>query len=349
MSWPAAVPASASALELICPGLLGPLPILPQPLPPTPTLDRLLGRAQRSAVAANEPEAALLAACGWRGTPERDLPTAALCLLGEQVSVAENEDWLHADPIHLRADRERLLLFAGDAIAPDRAEAEALIELFNDHFGRDGLRLLAPTPSRWYLQVTHSPALRTSPLQQVLGGALGERLPSGPDAVRWNGILNEAQMLFFASAVNRARERARRPVISGIWIWGGGRLPELAGASPALIVGDHPLSCGLARHTGARHLTPAAWRAQVVTEAGGVWYWDGLRAALNAQDLTAWVRSLTDLESCLAEVAGQLRAGALSQLVIDAGLDSRWRIARGQLRHFWHRQGLRSLLRIGQV
>lgn len=341
---------SARTLDLICPGLLGPIPTLPQPFPKTPTLDRLLSRADKSATVSTDPPATLLAECGVFGEPDRDLPTAPLCLLGEDPTADLDAWWIHADPVHLRADRDRLLLFAGAEIAPDRAEADALTALFNDHFGGDGLRLLAPTPGRWYLRVDQRPDLRTLPLHRMLGGAIGDDLPGGLDANRWNGLLNEAQMLFFDSAVNRDRERRRRPVISGLWIWGGGRLPTLSGERPDLIVGDHPLTLGLARHAGLRHLTLGQWREGATASTGRVLvYWDALWTALQEQDLLAWVNSLRELEICLQGAVKQLRDGEVSRIVIDPCQGMRWRISRSQLRRFWRRQGLRALLELGDA
>ncbi|MBK5965296.1 phosphoglycerate mutase [Thiocystis minor] len=341
---------SAPTLDLICPGLLGPVPTLPPPFPKTPTLDQLLSRADKRAASLTDPPAVLLAEFGVFGEPDRDLPTAPLCLLGEDPTVDPDAWWMHADPVHLRADRDRLLLFAGAAIAPDRDEADALVALFNAHFGDAGLWLLAPTPGRWYLRVDRPPDLRTQPLQRVLGGPIGHALPSGPDASRWNALLNEAQMLFFGSAVNRARERQGRPAISGLWVWGGGDRPTLAGDLPAVLVGDHPLTLGLARHAGRRHLTLAQWRDDSPSSAGPtVVYWDALQSALQEQDVLAWANSLRELESCLQGTAKQLRDGGVSRIVIDPCQGMRWRISRSQLRRFWRRQGLRSLLELREA
>ena len=48
--------------------------------------------------------------------PDRDLPTAAICLSTEAPDLARDGCWFHADPVHLRADRDRLVLFAGPSI-----------------------------------------------------------------------------------------------------------------------------------------------------------------------------------------------------------------------------------------
>ncbi len=329
-------------LELICPGLLGPIPARPHPFPKTSTLDRLLGRAERIPCAISDPEAILLAAAGLPVKPDQDLPTALLCLLADDPAANLNAHWMHADPVHLRADRDRLLLFAGADIAPDRAEANALVTLFNAHFRDDGLHLLAPTPGRWYLRVDRAPDLHARPLHQVLARSISDALPDGSDASRWIGMLNEAQMLFFDSVVNRERERQRRPVISGIWTWGGGRLPSALIDAPALIVGDHPLTRGLARYAGSQHLTPQVWCAGASGSAGSTLIaWDASQAALQAQDLSAWSQSLLTLNACLTGAENQLRHGGLSQISIHPCQGMRFQVTRRQLRRFWRRQGLR--------
>ena len=69
-------------------------------------------------------------------------------------------------------------------------------------------------------------------------------------------------MLFYGHPVNRAREAAGRPVISGVWTWGGGVLPTVAGG-PALTIADHPLGIGLARAGGG-----AAQALEALSAAG---------------------------------------------------------------------------------
>ncbi len=76
-------------MQLICPGLLGPLPALPQSFPAMPVCDRLLARGRRIATVETDPLALLCASCGLAsGELDRDLPTASLCLLGEDPAAA---------------------------------------------------------------------------------------------------------------------------------------------------------------------------------------------------------------------------------------------------------------------
>jgi hypothetical protein len=335
-------------LTLMCPALLGPLPQRPPPFPATPTLDRLIGRATAQPSAVLDPLAAVLTACGISTAAAADAPTGALALRGEDGAWNADGYWCHADPVHFRADRDRLLLFAGAHLAPDRAEADALTALFNAHFAEEGLHLLAATPQRWYLRVDPAPALRTTPLAQVQGRTLTPELMTGAAALRWHSLLNEAQMLFFNSEVNQLREQQRRPVISGIWPWGGGTLPVLHQPLPELLVGDHPLLRGLARHGGVAHQTLAQWQATAAPVAECVIYWDHAATALLAQDVAAWTAAVVELDAALIATERQLRATAGTVVVIDPIAGRHFQSSRTQVRRFWHRRRFLAEVNCGE-
>jgi len=272
--------------------------------------------------------------------PDRDLPSAALCLLADAPELARDGCWFHADPVHLRPDRDRLLLFAGPALAPRVDEADALVAAFNAHFAGDGLYLIAVRPDRWYLRVAEPPNLRTCPLYDVVGRDLDACLPSGPDARAWNRWQNEAQMLFYGHPVNQARETAGRPVISGVWTWGGGVLPAVS-SGPALTIADHPLAVGLARASGDAWrgldaLDCAAWRDATGTV---LVFWDHLWQSVSAGDLDAWRHGLDALNALVATLWSELAAKRLRRLTIDDGSGCRFILSRADQRCFWRRRG----------
>jgi hypothetical protein len=333
-------------LRILCPGLLGPLDPPPGPPPDTPALDRLLARADDVASASRDPLETLAAAFGVTAAPARDLPSAALCLLAEAPDLAGAGYWYHADPVHLRADRDRLMLFAGPTLAVREDEARSLVCAFNDHFEADGLSLVAPVPQRWYLRVQgDAPDLCTSPLHRVQGRSVDPYLPTGPDASAWVRWQNEAQMLFFQHPANQARAAAGRPTLGGVWTWGGGGLSAVASA-PAAVVGDHPLAVGLALAAGCRRLALADL-------AGGIGdlvktadrsrsvlvFWDCLRWPASDGDWDGWRRALAALETLAASLRCDLESGRLDALVIEDGGALGCAVSRGALRCFWRSRG----------
>ena len=80
----------------------------------------------------------------------------------------------------------------------------------------------------------------------------------GPDAYlpavdadrSFHRIHGELQMLFHDHAVNRQRAERRLPPINGLWIWGGGRLPEKVRKNLPTLFSDDPLFAGYWSHYG---------------------------------------------------------------------------------------------------
>ncbi|EXJ14681.1 phosphoglycerate mutase [Imhoffiella purpurea] len=340
---------ASASIRLLCPGLLGPLPVLPQPMPSVAAIERLLGRADRSGAEPRDPFALLFDAFGLHHADERDLPSAPISLLGEGVEVEPDAYWLHADPIHLRPDRDRLLLFAGEAFAPTPPEADALIEGFNAHFADEGLHLIAPTPARWYLRVEGEPPPPEIPLHRLLGQPLDPLRPRTPESRRWSSLLNEIQMLFHAHPVNQARMDQGRPSISGIWTWGGGRLPGHVETDLDAVVGDHPLLFGLGRLAGLTTMrSEEALPEPVMGQGGTLVFWDSLWNALRAHDLDAWASGLEALEAWMLRMEVEVRRRHLSVLEIQTCDGQQWAVGRRHLRRFWRRVGFGSRLQLGR-
>ena len=58
---------------------------------------------------------------------------------------------LRADPVHLRADPSRVVLFDGHDLDISEDEASAFIEILNNNFAGDGMRFSrGANPARWY-------------------------------------------------------------------------------------------------------------------------------------------------------------------------------------------------------
>ncbi|MBK1701516.1 phosphoglycerate mutase [Thiococcus pfennigii] len=338
----------AGDLRLLIPGLLGPvapdrqagleaaLAAGPAPM----RLSRLLARAEPLAGLAPDPDRALLAAFGVAVRPDEDLPSAPFCLLADAPDAPGGGYWLHADPVHLRPDRAQVRLFDARSLDLSEAEAGELVALFNAHFAATGTRLLAPTPTRWYLRLGAAPGLRTTPLAMVVGRPVAPCLPRGEGAEHWAALLNEAQMLFHGADVNRRRQAAGRPSINGIWPWGGGRLP----ASPpealpfARVQASAPLAVGLARWAGvpvADDGLPALAGDEPLGDS--LVYWDTPLAALRDGDPAAWVAAIARLDAWLADLPAALRRGRPAALVLDPCLGHGWRIDRRALLRLWRR------------
>lgn len=266
-----------------------------------------------------------------------DWPGAPYCLLGEGVSPGD-ACWVHADPVWLRPDRDRLLLADASQLNLRADEAAALAATINAHFGGE-LELHTPAAERWYARLETPPGGETMPLAEVAGRAI----EPGRGAMGWHALMNEMQMLLHEHPVNEAREARGEAPVNGIWLWGAGRLAPVATAY-ASIATTLPLARGLARHAGIGVQAPpgsgANWLAGLSTPGVHVCINDALTQAVPA-GAPVWVEALARLESdWIAPLLAALeeeRLGMLTLRLAGARTLASVEATRQDLRRFWRR------------
>jgi hypothetical protein len=326
------VAATSGGLTILAPGLLGPVPLVPEQAPPTPALDRLLARGRSRAGAAAAPlEPGLAAALLRRFQAPASAPFAR---------AADEPDWdrhgfvLHAEPVHLRADRDRLRLFDARHLGISRSEADALVAEVNGLIASDGLELVAPVAGRWYLDTDTPPAIATAPLEQVIGRHIDGYLPSGRDAGRWAALMTEVQMLLFQSPVNREREARGRPTVNALWVHGGGQWRRLeAPAGLQRVCAEHPLADGLAEASGLERIEWDGLAPGPETLAVAAAMADGMLDA----DERSWAAAVADLEGRITAALEWLHRGSIPALSIDLCDGRCWQLDRRRSRRFWRR------------
>ena len=195
--------------------------------------ETLIARGRRRRIASVSPEAWLFGRFGVE--KQRDWPVAPYTLLADG-GAPERHFWMRADPVHLRVGRDSLVLADGAAFQVSRAESEALVETLNRHFGQTML-FYAMRPARWYVRLEKAPDMQTTPAAAARGLAIDETLPSGPDAMRFHALMNEAQMLLHEHPVNAEREARAEPALNSVWFWGGGVMPAAKDRPFSTVVG----------------------------------------------------------------------------------------------------------------
>jgi len=275
---------------------------------------------------------------------QRDWPVAPYTLLADG-GAPEQHFWMRADPVHLRVGRDSLSL--ADDTSPDvsRAEAEALVETLNRHFGETML-FHPQQPARWYVRMQWAPDMHTTPPSAASGEAIEEKLPSGPDAMLFHARMNEAQMLLHEHPVNAAREARGDPVLNSIWFWGGGTLAD-SGARPfSTVFGDDPLARGLALAASipARALPKDALAMLAAAGNDGVAlvFMDALGNEKNDAESARFLERRATIErDWLEPLLAALRSGQIGMLTLslpcgNSRLEAE--IVRSDLRYFWRRR-----------
>jgi len=306
--------------------------------PALPALHLVLARARREAEDMRSFEAWLGEAFAL-GLDDRPLPAGALTALATDAEPGARA-WLRADPVHLRADRDRALLIPNEAFAITEEEADglsrSLIPLLEPRF-----RLHRASPTQWCLEALEGDAAGASARAPVdLAGADVDRnLP----AKAWHPLLTELQMAMYDHPVNAAREAGGLPVINSVWLWGEGRLPAAARVPWHSVTANDLPTLGLAKRAGARHrLLPDgadAWLERAPEDGRHLVVLDRLRGVTALGDGEGASRRLAALEAqWIAPFLAALkqdRLGMLTLHVPDAG--DRFELVRGDLRRIWRR------------
>ncbi|MES9869381.1 MAG: hypothetical protein ABW090_06980 [Sedimenticola sp.] len=335
----------SDTLHLLVPGLLGPIQNLDalQPFPKLPLLERLLSRADTVAVAGEDYPSTLLPLWGVKTPQGHDMPTAALRRLGDGGE-PDGRTWIEVSPVHLRPDRDRLLLFDVEMFDFLMQEALDLVSLFNDHFAEIGWQLEALSAHRWYLSVEEPPGVTTHELSQVSGRNMDLFLPEGEEALKWHSLLNEVQMLFSSAPVNEARERRGKLPINGAWFSGIGQVPETEAVPFGRVFTDEPLARGLAVAAGVPSVLPTDSAGEGTGgQAAQLAVYDRLQQSLFRSDPFEWSDQLSHLDQWLSPIVRELQGGTLQGLMIYPCNGRLLRVTRGNLRRFWRRPGFPDL------
>lgn len=328
-------------IDLLLPGLLpAPSPgMTGASLPRLPALERLLARSDRSTL--GEPTASRWLMHRFEVNAHGEMPAGALSLLGDGGSPGV-ACWLRADPVHLRLQRDQLVLADHRVFGISQREAEILTDALNRHFAADDLVFYPLRPERWYLRTAAVPAIRTTPLAEAVGRSIDPILPGGPDALTWDRLSNEIQMLLHGVPLNEERELQGLPAINSVWPWGAGVLPTKVARPYALVLGDDPVTRGLARVAGCAVRTPADdLRAVLAGSLPGAALWCGgsLEPLRTYGDDAALAAALGGLEETLfAPVLDALKRGRVDSVRIVTFTDNggvAFTARRSGLMRFW--------------
>jgi hypothetical protein len=254
-----------------------------------------------------------------------DLPLAAASLRGDGVDPGA-ACWLRADPVHLKVQRDQLVLADASCFEISAPEAAGLLGTLNAHFLEDGIEFIAPVPQRWYARLHAEARIHTTPTLEVAGRSIERFLPAGDDGARWRRLINEAQMLLHEHSGNEAREGRGEIPINSVWFWGAGRMPGVGGGAPyGAVCTSNPLAAGLAAAAGLRvHGLPRTGAELLHTGAGlargrpSLVVIERLRGAAFS-DAQAWRQALAELEErWFAPLLDGLWRGVLEDVTLHA-------------------------------
>ncbi|BCK87428.1 hypothetical protein MIZ01_1206 [Sideroxyarcus emersonii] len=315
-------------VHLLIPGLFPPPDIAAEACAGlrVPVLERLLSRAGVRASATGTLEDRFCAAFGVQAVAPVRAAADGLETGGSY--------WLCADPVNLQLQHAQVMLLD---VVPGPDEANALCASLNEHFTGMGLRFSAPHPQRWYVQLEAEPQMTTSPLRLAAGSDAKLHQPQGTDALGWQRIATEVQMLLYAHPVNRAREARGEMMVGSLWFWGGGRARPPVQVFDA-VGGDGELVGMFARVAGIPR--PASLQAMFAGDGkSGLWACGMPDAAMRRGDVYAWREAVQQVEREQAQPLLQaLQAGRLRRLTLEVICEQvvqRFELERGDAWKLW--------------
>jgi hypothetical protein len=331
--------AKRSVVDVLLPALLPAQTEWRAPAPRAPALETLLARGERRLLDTACPLSWLMQRFAVPAVG--DWAAGALSLLGDGGRPGD-ACWMRADPVHLRVNRDQLILADHHHLHLSQAEAEIFTDALNRHFSAEGLVFYPLRPERWYLRIPTLPAITTTPLSAAVGRPVDPRLPKGPEALAWHRLFNELQMLLHGIAANEEREARGELPVNSLWLWGAGALPALPASSHCTVVASDPVALGLARAAGCTAAHPdtgiGAWLSD--PSRGDLLVFDERleTAAIDERD-AAWADALSELErDIFAPLLAALKGGRLDRIrtsTFTAGSGFCFETSRAALRRFW--------------
>lgn len=330
------------SLALLVPGLFGP-PSEPGSagMPSAPALETLLARSEVVTGQAAGFEGLVFSLFGIEPSEGEDLPVAAVTRALD-MGVIDKGWWLRADPVHLRPERDRLVMLDTQFVSLKQEEATRLAAEVLQAYVQDGWVLKAPRPGRWYLKPPRASKILTTPISEVVGKDIHPYLPKGKDGKGWHTVLNEIQILLHTASVNAERESRGELPINSLWFWGSGRLPDIHAVEWTQVYSEEPISLALARlseiPSAALPTHFVDWHRQAV---GGshLFVFDHGRAAVQYGNADQWREFIDRLErDWIAPLLEALKRRELDTVTIHTETGRAFRITARSARRWWRRR-----------
>jgi len=255
-------------------------------------------------------------------------PSAALAYLAD-FSEPPPAVCFRLDPVHLRADASGLVLFAAESAGISEDEGRALFEAVSLCLEQEGWSVRYGAADRWYVSSTApTPVPTTHALSQVVGQSISACLPDGEGADVWLRRINELQMELHGHAVNLRRAGQRQPLISGLWLWGGGPMPAAGNTIYSQIQTTRSVLSGLAH----LHEVPQSGADDnfLLVDL------DACESAAALGDVQRWCEALEELErDWFAPLLASLMRGRVRRIELLPLDGFRYPLRRRDLLAFW--------------
>ncbi|MFV2061005.1 MAG: hypothetical protein ACC653_09995 [Gammaproteobacteria bacterium] len=327
-----------------------------QDVPELPATQLLLSRATQKHGGFEDFHDGVCFLTGITSTKHQDLPIAAITVATENKLTSDSnlDYFIFAEPVVMKADRDSVVLL--ESLKPDlslcgsssdlsnkltRTESETLVTEINQHFCDEPWKLHLTKNAAWYFILDSETSISTTNIAKVLLQNTKTFIPKGESARYWRKIINEIEMLLFASTVNAKRLEQNKTTVTSLWLWGGGKIPDKSNAENSdMIWGENDFlqSVALFVDIPFKFITQ-----QSVTELIKVEDFKHvvivntiLKKHWQQQDLYSWLKALKELELNLLEpLLNSLRKKRIDTLILYQDKKEYFRITRKNIKSWW--------------
>lgn len=312
-------------LTLYIPGLFGPdIALHPDDLPSLPALNWFLSRGVCQNVQQLSASYTLCDLFGLSADKSGDYPVAAISRLTDDNQHPEGL-WLRADPVHVSADRDGLILIDNNRFTLTQSDALALAADINLLFEPYGITIEVPVATRWYLRVNEKYEIKTVPVDSIIGKDILPFMPTGDDRINVIQLMNDIQMTLHNADVNKRREEEKQLPINSVWFWGYGELPKIINRNWSFVVSDEILAKGLSMVAATPFQDlPDSYNdlADKGSSYNGLIVLNSFQKFSYYHDLEGWLEALLSVEeNWFVPLLAALKSKQLDQLTIRTELN----------------------------
>lgn len=328
-------------LTLFVPGFFGPVSeTLSGITPDVPAIKKYFRFSKSKSIQATGFTQTLFQLFGFP-QQDHDYPVAAVTRLVDDDHDLEGI-WMRADPVHLRPERDTVVLLDNSSFNLEKHEALIFAADLQQVFTEREIELEAPTNNRWYIKLNQLPEISTTPIHEVVGKDIDKKPAIGDNKVLWDQLSNEAQMCLHNCPLNEEREQGGELPVNGVWLWGAGELPKSKKQIWSRVFADEVTTQGLSILTGSPYGDlPDSLEALINNTEEQDNVLAVISFGLRHQqyfDHNGWQDFICYLEEeWFAEIENLIKQNELDELILLTG-ENELSITKSSYRKFWRRQ-----------
>ncbi|WP_397475370.1 hypothetical protein [Pusillimonas sp.] len=162
--------------------------------------------------------------------PQQNLNAGLGPLLTENRDIEPKQPVWLAELIHMAPTQSSTALLTALDLNITQEQSVALFESAQTLFDETGFHLHHDSHTRWRIDPPPGFAFHSTSPSVVATASVNDWWPQDEAVRPWRRLFNEIQMLWFDHPVNLARQAQGERPVNGLWLFGGGRMEQLATA-----------------------------------------------------------------------------------------------------------------------